>query len=155
MARKPSTMQWDGLKEFREELRRLPEDCRGEAAKVIEGHVNAAYVTVKRVYMAHWFTGTLATRLTIADMKGEGALAFGQVLKSGSPLAWLFDNGSQARHYTGTDKLGRVHVNAARGAMPGYHIFARTVGFAKRQIRQALKDMLVRRGANRVIDDGR
>jgi hypothetical protein len=142
-------MVWHGLKELQTELRALPVECQGEAGKIIEGHVNGAYVTIKRVYQEHRFSGTLSDRLTISTAK------LGLVLRSGSPLAWLFDNGSEARHYTGTDKRGRVFNNAPRGRMPGFHVFARTVGFTKRKIRADLKAMLARRGAARVTDDGR
>jgi hypothetical protein len=145
-----SSMRWDGLKEFREELRKLPEECRGEAAKVVEGEVNAAYVTVKRVYEAHRFTGFLSSKLAIQPLKVRGALTTGLVLKSGSPLAWLFDNGTQARHYITVN--GVTHQT---GRMPGFHVFGRTVAFTRRKIRNLLIEMVRRHGATKVIDDGR
>jgi hypothetical protein len=144
-----STMRWDGLKEFREELRQLPEELRGQAAKVVEGEVNAAYVTVKRVYEAHRFTGHLSRQLAIQPLKRSGQLITGLVLKSGSPLAWLFDNGTQARHYITVH--GKTHLT---GRMPGFHVFGRTVAFTRRKIRTLLIDMVKRHGATRVIDGG-
>lgn len=148
-----ATLVWDGLAEFQAELQALPEDCRGEAAKAIEGGVNSAYQTISSVYGRHRFTGTLQRRLTIKATRG------GLVLRSGSPIAWLFDNGSQARHYTGTDKRGRVYVNASRGAMwgktpnPPTHIFSRTVGAERRKLAALFVAMLLRRGAVSVVDD--
>ena len=142
MARKQSTMEWRGLKDLQAELRAMPAECQGEALKIIEGHVNAAYVTIKRVYEAHVLTGTLSKRLTISTAK------LGLVLRSGSPLAWLFDNGSKVRHYITVN--GKKHV---LGKMRAYHIFSRTVGFAKRRVRQDLKDMLLRRGAAAVTGE--
>jgi hypothetical protein len=144
-----STMRWDGLREFREELRQLPEACRGEAAKVVEGEVNAAYVTVKRVYEAHRFTGFLSSKLAIQPLKVSGALTTGLVLKSGSPLAWLFDNGTQARHYITVN--GVTHQT---GRMPGFHVFGRTVAFTRRKIRGLLIEMVRRHGATKVTDGG-
>ena len=144
-----STMRWDGLKEFREELRKLPEACRGEAAKVVEGEVNAAYVTVKRVYEAHRHTGNLSNKLAIAPLKVQGQMVTGLILKSGSPLAWLFDNGTQARHYTTVN--GVKHLT---GRMPGFHVFGRTVSFTRRKIRARLIEMVKRHGATKVIDAG-
>jgi len=138
-----STMEWRGLKELQAELRALPAECQGKAGKIVEGHVNAAYVTIKRVYEQHRFTGTLSNRLTISTVK------LGLVLRSGSPLAWLFDHGSMTRQYV--TEGGKTHLT---GRMPARHIFGRTVGFAKRRIREALKDMLLRRGATKVIDGG-
>lgn len=137
-----SQMVWSGLSQLQAELRALPEDCRVEGMKVVEGHVNRAYATIAKVYAAHVFTGTLLHRLKISTV------ALGLVLRSGSPLAWLFDNGSKARHY--------FTVNGVRhltGRMPATHIFSRTVGFTKRQIRQDLKDMLLRRGASSVTGE--
>lgn len=144
MARK-SQFVWHGMREYLAELQKLPAEARAEAAKAIEGEVNAAYVTVKRVYLDHKFTGTLARRLTISPMAG------GVVLRSGSPIAWLFDNGSKARHYTGTDKRGRVFSNADRGAMWGHtpptHVFASAVAKGRRTLTRKFKEMLLRRGA--------
>jgi hypothetical protein len=145
-----SSMRWDGLRELREELRQLPEACRGEAAKVVEGEVNAAYVTVKRVYEAHRFTGFLSRKLMIEPLKIRGALTTGLVLRSASPLAWLFDNGTQARHYITVN--GVKHVT---GRMPGFHIFGRTAAFTRRKIRALLIEMVKRHGAAKVMDDGR
>lgn len=141
-------MRWDGLKELAEELRNLPADSQGEAAKIVEAEVNSAFVTIKRVYDAHRFTGTLSKRLTISPLKVRGQFTTGLVLRSGSPLAWLFDNGSQVRHYV--TEHGVKHLT---GRMPARPVFARTVGFAKRQIRQALKDMMLRRGASKVTGE--
>jgi hypothetical protein len=149
MARSASTFRWDGLKEYRDQLAKLPEDCRGEAAKTIEGVVNGAYVTIARVYGEHQLTGTLRRRLVIAPLKVAGQMTTGLVLRSGSPLAWLFDNGSQARHYT--EESGVPHSTGKMwGKTPPTHIFARTVGFGKRKITDQLKAMLLRHGATRV-----
>ena len=140
---------WRGMQEYREELRQFPEACRGEAAKMIEGEVNGAYVTVKRVYEAHRFTGTLARRLTIAPLTVAGQLTTGLVLRSASRLAWLFDHGSQARHYV------TVHgVTHLTGRMPGFHVFGRTAGVTRRKVRGLLIEMVRRRGATTVTDDG-
>lgn len=143
-----STMEWRGMDEFREELRKLPEACRGEAAKVVEAEVNGAYVTIKRVYEAHVWTGTLTRRLTISPLKVQGQMTTGLVLRSGSPLAWLFDNGSKARHYVTVN--GKKHLT---GSMRAYRIFGRTAAFTRRKIRGLLIAMVERHGA-KVTDGG-
>lgn len=137
-----SQMVWHGLKELQAELRALPAECQGEAGHIIQANVNAAYVTIKRVYEAHVFTGTLSRRLTISTVK------LGLVLRSASPLAWIVDNGTKVRHYITVN--GKRHLT---GRMPALHIFSRTVGFAKRRVRQDLKDMLLRRGAATVTGE--
>ena len=144
-----SGMEWRGMDELQKELRALPESCRSEAEKHLEDHVHAAFVTIKRVYDAHRFTGTLSARLSISPMRSVGVMSAGLVLRSGSPLAWLFDNGSQARHYV-TEK-GKTHLT---GRMPANHVFSRTVGFTRRKLLTELKEMLLRKGAAAVTDDG-
>jgi hypothetical protein len=86
----------------------------------------------------------------IEPLKIRGALTTGLVLRSASPLAWLFDNGTQARHY--------ITVNGVKhetGRMPGFHVFGRTVAFTRRKIRTILIEMVRRHGATKVTDDGR
>jgi hypothetical protein len=138
---------WNGLNEYREELRQLPEACTGEAAHIVEAGANGAYQTISSFYGAHHFTGTLQKRLTLTPLK-EAAFATGLKLTSGSPLAWLFDNGSQARHYV--TEHGVTHVT---GRMPPTHIFSSTVGKTKRAIVQHLKEMVLRRGATAVTGE--
>ena len=141
-----SQLVWSGLKEYLAELKALPEECQKEAANEIEGGVNAAYVTIKRVYEAHRFTGTLSKRLTISPMKG------GLVLRSASPIAWLFDNGSKVRHWGGgTGKsTGKMWGQTSN---PPTHIFSSTVAKERRKLTQRFKDMLTRRGAASVTGE--
>jgi hypothetical protein len=134
-----NSLVWDGLKEYLEELQRMPDECRGEAAKLIEGGVNAAHVTISAVYGAHRFSGELQKRLTIKTVKG------GLVLTSGSPIAGLFERGTQARHWA---SKSRTFV----GRMPPNPIFSRTVGQERRKLTEQFKAMLLRRGAASVTD---
>lgn len=138
---------WTGLEEYKAELKALPADCTGEAAHLIEGEVNGAYVTISQVYGAHHFTGTLQKKLT-KTLLNETQFATGWKLTSGSPLAWLFGHGSQARHYV--TENGVTH---ATGRMPPNPIFESTVGKTKRAIVQKLKEMVLRRGATSVTGE--
>lgn len=131
---------WTGMQEYLAELRRLPGESKGEAEKLIRGTVNGAFVTVAGVYEQHQHTGTLRRRLKISDD--------GKQLTSGSPLAWLFDNGSQARHWASGKSTGRMW-----GRTPPTHIFAKTVGRARRKLTEAYKAMLLRRGATSVTGE--
>ena len=136
MARGRSQFVWSGMREYLAELKALPAEAQGEAAKAIEGEVNAAYVTVKRVYLDHEVTGTLARRLTVAPMAG------GVVLRSASPIAWLFDNGSKARHWASGKNTGTMW-----GRTPPTHVFASAVGKGRRTLTRRFREMLLRRGA--------
>ena len=140
-------MVWNGMAEYKEELRQLPAECTGEAAKVVEAGATGAYQTIRAVYAAHHFTGTLEKQLRISPLKINGQFVTGLVLTSGSPLAWLFEHGSQARHYDTAN--GVKHLT---GKMPPTPIFNSTVGKTKRAIVQQLKDIVLRRGATAVTE---
>jgi hypothetical protein len=139
----PTGLVWDGLKEYQEELRRLPEECKKESLNLIQAAVNSAYVTISTVYGRHRFTGTLQARLRITPLKD------GLRLVSGSPLAWIFENGSQARHWKSGRSTGEMW---GRTPNPPTHIFTRTVGNARRTLAKQFREMLLRRGATQVID---
>lgn len=134
-------MVWHGLDEFRAQLRQVPATCRNEAARIVEGGVNSAFVQISTVYGRHRYTGTLQNRLTIAPLRVRGEFTTGLVLKSGSPLAWLFDNGSQARHWkTGSKKsTGKMW-----GRTPPTHIFLKTVIKTRREITDRVHGMVHR-----------
>lgn len=140
-----TSVVWSGLDEYREQLRQLPEACLGEARKAIEGEANASYVTIASVYEAHRFTGTLRRLLTLSPLTLKGQLTTGLVLKSGSPLAWLFDHGSEARHW----KRNGKYV----GRMPATFIFTRTVGRARRRLTEQFIALLFRHGASKVTGE--
>jgi hypothetical protein len=134
---------WAGLSEYLAELHKLPEDCRAETSKLIEGGVNSAYVTIASVYNAHQHTGTLAKRLKITPYKGSGVQ-----LTSGSPIAWLFDNGSKARHWASGKSTGAMWGNTAPT-----HIFKKTIGRLRRRLLNQYREMLLRRGASTVTGE--
>jgi len=138
---------WDGLAEYKEELRQLPAACLGEGRHAVEGGVNGAYVAISTVYGAHRVTGTLQKRLKITPLKVSGQYSTGLVLTSGSPIAVLFDRGSQARHYVTVN--GVDHVT---GRMPPNPIFTSSVAKAKREIVAKLKEIVLRRGAVSVTE---
>jgi hypothetical protein len=144
-----STVIWNGLEEYMAELKQLPEACLGEAGKAIEGEVNGAFVAVAQVYERHRFTGTLRRRLTISHL-AIGTHVYGVVLKSGSPLAWLFDNGSQARHWKSGKGTGEMWGKTSN---PPTHTFSRAVGKARRKLSGLFREMLLRHGAATVLDD--
>jgi hypothetical protein len=100
------------------------------------------------VYGAHRHTGTLRKRLILGPLPVKGNLTTGRLLKSGSPIAWLFDNGSQARHHASGKSVGRMW-----GKTPPTHIFRKTVGRTRRRLAQQFRDMLLRRGAATVTEE--
>lgn len=136
-----SEVRWDGLDEYKALLRQLPEACNVEAGHAVEEAVNRAYTTVSEVYGAHRFTGNLQKGLKIATLN-KGAYGTGRILRSTAPHAWLFDNGSQARHWLSGKSTGRMW-----GKTPPTHVFVQTVIRERRRLYDRVKDMLRRKGA--------
>ena len=141
-----TTAVWTGLEEYRAQLRAMPRECVNEAARIVEGAANAAYVKVSTVYGNHRYTGRLQDRLKIVTINA-GELRTGKDLRSNAPHAWLFDNGTQARHWKSGKSTGKMW-----GHTPPTHIFVRTVVAERRRATQKLKDMVLRHGASTVTE---
>lgn len=130
---------FDGLSELRDALRSLPADLTAEAGNIIESAMNGAEATVRATYAEHTRTGDLMNHLS-SSLTVSGFSVVG-VVKNTSRLAWIFENGTQARHY--------ITVNGKRkelGRMPPAHIFIPTMVAKRRQMYERLKDLLVRHG---------
>jgi hypothetical protein len=130
-----NTVVWDGLAELHAALQALPETCAGEAAKLIEGAANGAYVEIRGAYPSR--TGNLRKGMKLKPIERKG-LIVGQTVVNTAPHAQLFENGTQARHTT---------IGANRGSMPPGHIFVPRILKARRRLTGALKDMVARQGA--------
>jgi hypothetical protein len=135
-----ASVRWSGLNELRAALRNLPEELTAEAGHIVEGAANGAAVDIKRDYAKHRRTGDLQDGLTVTHFE-KGKFSAGAIVKNTAKHAWLFDNGSQARHYI--TKRGKKH---ATGAMPPSHIFVRGAIRARRKMYEQLKALLERKG---------
>jgi hypothetical protein len=141
-----SQMQFvfEGLDELKAALRALPADLTAEAAHIVEGHANQAYLQIKTVYQAHRRSGLLAKMLTIAERK-EKPDSYAVVIRSNDPIAWIFDNGSQARHWLrGNNKS--TGTMWGKTPMPPLHIFSGTMARERRGMWIDLKELLIRKG---------
>lgn len=130
-----NTLRFDGLAELREELRNLPADLTGEAGHIVEAAANGAAATIKREYPVR--TGNLRDHLTVTITSGSGQYSVRGVVQNTAKHAWLFENGSQARH---TD------IGANRGSMPPGHVFIPNIIRERRRMYDDLKDLLTRHG---------
>lgn len=126
---------WDGLAELRAEILKLPEECTGEAAHLIESAANAVKVEIAAAYP--WRTGDLRKKTTTVPLARKGFIV-GFVVKNTSKLATVFEHGTQARH---------TALGANRGSMPPGHVFVPRVVKARRALTQQLKNMVARHGA--------
>lgn len=132
--------RFDGLAALKAELDALPTNLTGEADKIVEGNANGAVLDLKRGYGDHIFTGKLLKMVTSAKV-ATGPFGVAVKVRSNSPLAWLFDNGSQARHKRSGASTGRMW-----GKTPPTHLFVRTLIKARQELTTKLSDLLIRNG---------
>jgi hypothetical protein len=144
MARRASraVVAWHGLEEYRAELRELPTALVGEAAKLIQGEANAAFVAIKAAYPSH--SGKLRAGMKVEHIAPGDRLKAGSTIKNTTKYAWVYDRGMQARH---TSKGWN------RGPMPAGNVFIPRIVRARRKIVELVKAMIARHGATRVTGD--
>ena len=129
-----------GLDELKRELRNLPEELTGDASDIIQRAVTGAAETVKGIYRRHRKVGNLEGGVYVSKFN-KGRFAAGAVLKSRAPHAWLFDNGSQARHHASGKSTG-----AMWGKTAPTHAFVGTAIRARRKMYQELAELVTRKG---------
>jgi hypothetical protein len=125
-------LTWSGLAELRDELRRLPAELAGEASAIVIGAAEGAKADMH--YPRR--TGNLADHLYVTKAPA-GIYGAGAVVKNTAKHAWLFENGTQARH---------TAIGANRGSMPPGHVFLPAVIRRRRAMYDQLKALLVRHG---------
>jgi hypothetical protein len=120
----------------------LPDELKGEARHIVEAAANGAAAEIGAKYSVR--TGHLRDGLQVrpSEVSHFGA---GAILINRAKHAWLYDNGSQARHYT-TKSGARHDTGAMWGKTPPTHVFVRTVIRKRRQMYEQLKDLLTRNG---------
>jgi hypothetical protein len=108
-------VQWDGLEDLKIALHHLPDELAEEANRIITDTVNAAQREVVETYerkIKHPSGTGLATHVTHEPLAGGDGLV-GYRLRSGDPLANIYEIGTQARH---------TRIGANRGSMPPGHV---------------------------------
>jgi hypothetical protein len=129
-----NSLKFQGLEELRAALRNLPAELTAEATRIVEGAANGAAADIKRNYPVR--TGHLRDHLTVTHYD-QGKFSTGAIVKNTSPHAWMFENGTQARH---------TAIGANRGAMPPGHVFIPRITRARRLMWTQLKELLTRKG---------
>jgi hypothetical protein len=124
---------FEGLPDLLEDLKTLPADLVDDAVDVIEQTTSDAAATIRGDY--HVRTGRLRNGVS-SRVDQSGTRVVGMVTNR-SPLANIYENGTQARH---TD------IGANRGSMPPGHVFVPTMIRKRRQMYERLKDVIARRG---------
>lgn len=141
-------MKWNGLDEFYDQLRTMPAEMTGEAAHITEGVANAAALEIRSAYPVGP-TGNLRDQVYVTHWERGHQFSVGAIVKSAAPHAWLYENGSAARHYY-TKATGTKHET---GAMSAHHTFVRTMMDHRRRYYGLLADLLKRHGIEPRIND--
>jgi hypothetical protein len=134
---------WDGLAELRQALRDLPATLTGESSHIVLGAANGAAAQVKANYAR--VSGDLVDGVQVIEGNTQFSAAARVVSKS--KHAWIYENGTQVRHYLG----------ASRGAMPPAppgKAFIPVMITKRRRMYEDLKGVLVRNGLS-VTGDAR
>lgn len=125
---------WNGMEELKRDLRNLPESLAGDASSIVMQAAEGAAAFIRAGYPEH--TGNLK-RGVIVSRLDQGKVAAGAVVKNTAKHAWIFENGTQARH---------TKIGANRGSMPPGRVFIPRVIKARRQMYEHLLSMLQQHG---------
>lgn len=129
-----ATFNFDGLQELVDGLRAMPDGLAADADHIVQAHANRAALAIKQGYP--YRTGDLVTHVFVSQFD-HGKVSTGWVVKNTSKLAYIFENGTQARH---------TQLGADRGSMPPGHVFVPPIVRERRAMYEDLKDLLVRYG---------
>jgi hypothetical protein len=126
-----SGVRWTGLQEFKQELLRLPDELKDDAAQIVVDTAQRAGRDVQAAY-PQGATGNLkkGVRTTIESQSGLGARA---LVRSTAPHAHLFERGTRLRS---------THSGANRGRMPEANESQQMIPIAIRARRQMVADLI-------------
>lgn len=136
------SVTWTGLEELKEALRTMPEELTAEAVAEVEDAANGAAASLRAIYGTHVVSGRLRDSVFVSH-RAAGKYVAAAIVKVTDPIAWLFDNGSQARHWLRGTKQS---TGTMWGKTPPTHVFVKTMIAARRTMYERLKDLLERHG---------
>jgi hypothetical protein len=128
------TFQFEGLEELKAALRTLPDELTAEAQAIVELTANQAAAEIQAAYPAR--TGNLKDRVFVTHFD-NGRFRAGAIVKNTAKHAYIFENGTQARH---------TAIGANRGSMPPGHVFIPRMIRARRRMWEGLRSLLERAG---------
>lgn len=139
-----ASIKWEGFFELQQELRNLPEHLAQHAESIVQQAATQAHAEIHAKYSEHRHSGTLANRLRVEKISTSRFGAAWRV-RSMSPLAWIFENGTQARHTA----LGwnRGAMWKGRHSRPPGKVFVPAVMRHRRSMYRRLVDLLKSTGA--------
>jgi hypothetical protein len=128
---------WNGLDELKVALQTLPADLTTAAQNIVFDSAKEAANAIILAYPHK--TGNLSSHVTVS--RAGGAFSTSAKVKNTAKHAWLYDNGSSARHY-----YTKGGVSHATGAMPATHLFVSRIVQQRRVMYERLKALLVSHG---------
>jgi hypothetical protein len=129
-------LKFDGLEQLKASLRRLPAELRDDAEEIVFDEAKEAADDIRAGYASHRRSGELADKVEAIQLKG-GRLFAGALVQNKSKLAFIFENGTQARHNA---------IGANRGSMPAAHVFVPAVIKRRREMYERLRAMMEAHG---------
>lgn len=117
-----------GMDEFKAALRNLPAHLTQEATGIVNGHADAAAAKIIEAYPTGP-TGDLKAGVRVEHLSASAGGVIARVRNSAF-LAYIYENGSQARH---------TAIGANRGAMPPGNVF---IPIAIRERRAMVDDLI-------------
>jgi HK97 gp10 family phage protein len=134
----PATFVIDGLTELTEQLAQLPAALQAEARAITLQRANRAAARMREAYPQRTGDGNKSLRNRLKVTTEESNVSASAIVKNTSPLAAIFEFGTQARH----NALG-----ANRGAMPAGHVFIRIASEERRAMyNEDFRELLERAG---------
>jgi bacteriophage HK97-gp10 putative tail-component len=123
------TLKFDGLEEFKADLRRLPSHLADRAADIIENAAEEAKSSIYQAYPRR--TGHLREGLSVEHSRS----AFGAVsiVRNKAKHAFIFEVGTETR---------KTSLGAVKGRMPPGHVFVRITMQRRRRMYQEIADMM-------------
>lgn len=124
---KPASVKWDGLDELRAELRSMPDGMAAEGDQIVLSSAESAASEIRAAYPVR--TGRLRKGVQVRR-SAAGRFGSGAIVQNVNPIAFIFENGTQARH---------TELGADRGSMPPGHVFIPRVIKWRRRMNERLK----------------
>ena len=134
-----SRFVWNGLKDLQASLHTLPKDLASDAAPILDTRAEAAADRIRASYPR--VTGNLKDGLEVRRLEG-GALGAKVEVRNTSPHAYIYEYGTQARHYY-TRQTGAMH---ATGRMPAGRVFVPAMIRERGQMVEDVAEMMTTHG---------
>lgn len=129
-----ATFQFEGLEDLIASLRTLPEDLANEAGAIVLDRAERAKQDIETSYPDR--TGDLRKGMQVTRANA-GKYGAGVYVKNTSKLAYIYENGTQARH---------TSLGANRGSMPPGHVFIPVMIRQRLAMYGDLADLMTRHG---------